>query len=63
MGQRASSNRHSSLDDKKMRAAGRADEPQEMIGGREHGNARPVGGAFGRTAAAKPAQKPKQRQR
>ena len=59
MGQRANSNRHASLDQKKLRAAGRADEPSEQLEEREHGSARPVGGAFGRPGIAKPAGKPK----
>jgi len=59
MGQRANSGRHASLDDKKVRAAGRAKEPIEMTGEREHGAARPVGGAFGRGKASKPAGKAK----
>jgi hypothetical protein len=45
MGQRANSGRHAELDDKKLRAAGRQNEPREKIAGRDHGPARPVGGA------------------
>jgi len=52
MGQRADSGRHASLDDKKLRAAGRQqnDPARREINDRD--NPPPVGGAFGKDAKA-----------
>jgi hypothetical protein len=45
MGQQANSGRHAELDEKKPRSAGRQQEPREKLMMREHGPAKPVGGA------------------
>jgi hypothetical protein len=45
MGQRANSGRNATLDNKKARAAGRQEESREQLNMREHGPAKPAGGA------------------
>ena len=45
MGQRANSGRNATLDNKKARAAGRQEESSEKLMMREHGPAKPAGGA------------------
>ena len=47
MGQHANSGRHSSLDDKKLRAAGRKQNDPSMQAITERESTPPVGGAFG----------------
>jgi len=45
MGQRANSGRNATLDEKKPRSAGRQQEAREKLMMREHGPAKPAGGA------------------
>ena len=45
MGQRANSGRNATLDNKKARSAGRQEESREKLNMREHGPAKPAGGA------------------
>ena len=47
MGQRANSGRNATLDNKKARAAGRQEETREKLNMRDHGPAKPAGGAAG----------------
>ncbi|HEV8379749.1 MAG TPA: hypothetical protein VGP99_12925 [Tepidisphaeraceae bacterium] len=47
MGQQANSGRNATLDEKKSRSAGRQQEAREKLNMREHGPAKPAGGAGG----------------
>ncbi|HEV8293595.1 MAG TPA: hypothetical protein VGP94_16790 [Tepidisphaeraceae bacterium] len=47
MGQQANSGRNATLDEKKARSAGRQKEARERLMMREHGPAKPAGGAGG----------------
>jgi hypothetical protein len=45
MSQRANSGRNATLDNKKARSAGRQEESREKLNMRDHGPAKPAGGA------------------
>ena len=45
MGQQRNSGRNATLDNKKARSAGRQEESREKLNMREHGPAKPAGGA------------------
>jgi hypothetical protein len=45
MGQQRNSGRNATLDNKKSRSAGRQEESREKLNMREHGPAKPAGGA------------------
>jgi hypothetical protein len=47
MGQQRNSGRNATLDNKKARSAGRQEEAREQLNMREHGPAKPAGGAGG----------------
>ena len=50
MGQQRNSSRNATLDNKKARSAGRQEESREKLNMREHGPAKPAGGATGNTS-------------
>ncbi len=45
MGQGANARRNATLDEKKLRSAGRQQEPRKKLNMRDHGPAKPVAGA------------------